>query len=84
MMAYKLGTIMGHIGHAAPETEPWAILKVLRIDVDLAKKSIHKLYFEQQPSEDGQYETYHDVFFVPNDTKHGSLFAMKYGTKVNE
>ena len=83
-MIYKLGTVMGHIGHAPPETEPWSILSTLNIDVTLAKRAVHKLYFEQQPSEDGQFETYHTVFFVPNNTKHGSLFAMKYGTKIND
>lgn len=46
-MIYKLGTVMGHIGHAAPETERWAILKVLGIDVELAKKAVHELYFEE-------------------------------------
>jgi hypothetical protein len=75
---------MGHIGHAPPETEPWAILNTLGIDVELAKQAVHKLYFEQQSSAEGQFEIYHEVFFIPNDTKHGSLFAMKYGTKVNE
>ena len=83
-MVYKLGTIMGHIGHAPPETERWGILNTLDIDVELAKRAVHKLYFEQQPSAEGQFEIYHDVFFIPNETKHGSLFAMKYGTKVNE
>lgn len=83
-LVYKLGTVMGHIGHASPETERWAILTVLGIDVDLAERAVHKLYFEQQPVEDGQFEIYHDVFFIPNDTKHGSLFAMKYGTKIDE
>lgn len=82
-MIYKLGTIMGHIGHAAPETERWAILKVLGIDVELAKRAIHKLYFEEFTVAQLSYETYHNVFFIPNDTKHGSLFAMKYGTLVN-
>jgi hypothetical protein len=84
MMVYKLGTIMGHIGHAPPETERWAILKGLGIDVELAKHAVHKLYFEQQPSAEGQFEIYHTVFFIPNETKHGSLFAMKYGTKIDE
>jgi hypothetical protein len=83
-MAYKLGTVMGHIGHAPPETERWAILKTLGIDVELAKKAVHKFYFEETHHDPALYETYHDVFFIPNDTKHGSLFAMKYGTKLNE
>ena len=83
-MAYKLGTIMGHVGHAPPETERWAILNTLGIDVELAKKAVQKLYFDQQPSAEGQLEIYHDVFFIPNETKHGSLFVMKYGTLVNE
>jgi hypothetical protein len=82
---------MGQIGHAPPEAEPWSILDTLGIDVALAKRAIHKLYFEEAdvvrptwyPKEEA-YETYHDVFFIPNDTKHGSLFAMKYGTKINE
>jgi hypothetical protein len=81
-MAYKLGTIMGHIGHAPPETEPWAILKTLGIDVELAKKAVHKLYFEELTTMTA--ETYHAVFFIPNETKHGSLFAIKYGTKIDE
>ena len=75
---------MGHVGHAPPETEPWAILKTLGIDVALAKRAVHKLYFEQQPSAEGQFEIYHEVFFIPNETKHGSLFAMKYGTRLSE
>jgi hypothetical protein len=83
-MIYKLGTIMGHYGHAAPETERWAILKSLGIDVELAKRALHKLYFDQQPSAEGQFEIYYDVFFIPNDTKHGSLFAMKYGTLIDD
>ena len=83
-LVYKLGTIMGHIGHAPPETERWTILKTLGIDVELAKRAVHKLYFEQLSSAEGQFEIYHDVFFIPNETKHGSMFAMKYGTKVNE
>lgn len=81
-MIYKLGTVMGHIGHALPETESWSILSTLDIDVDLAKRAVHKLYFEQV-YRNGTFETYHNVFFIPNDTKHGSLFAMKYGTKTN-
>ena len=84
-MIYKLGTVMGHIGHAPPETEPWAILKTLGIDVELAKRAVHKLYFEEAAALDytDGYATYHNVFFIPNDTKHGSLFAMKYGTKTD-
>ena len=83
-MIYKLGTIMGHIGHALPETQKWSILSMLGIDVDLAKRAIHKLYFEEFAVAQPTYETYHNVFFIPNDTKYGSLFAMKYGTKVND
>lgn len=89
-MIYKLGTIMGHIGHAPPEAEPWAICKILGIDPALARKAVQKLYFEEVPVVDSRgkpvpsYETYHDVFFVPNESKHGSLFAMKYGTKIDE
>lgn len=83
MMIYKLGRIMGHIGHATPETERWSILSVLGIDVDLAKRAVHKLYFEEVRHNPVTFETYHDVFFIPNDTKHGSLFAMKYGTKID-
>jgi hypothetical protein len=83
-MAYKLGTVMGHVGHAPPETECWAILNTLGIDVGLAKQAVHKLYFEEVHYDPASYEIYHTVFFIPNDTKHGSLFAMKYGTKVNE
>jgi hypothetical protein len=74
---------MGHIGHAAPESEPWVILKTLGIDVALAKRAVHKLYFEEAIGA-AAFETYHDVFFVPNDTKHGSMFAMKYGTLVDD
>ncbi len=89
-MIYNLGRIMGHIGHAAPEAEPWAILKTLGIDVELAKKAVQKLYLEPVTVVDKfgrsvpSYETYHDVFFIPNKTKHGTAFAMKYGTKINE
>lgn len=83
-MIYKLGTVMGHIGHAPPEPERWALLKTLGIDVDLAKRAVHKLYFEETLQNKATFETYHDVFFIPNDTKHGSLFAMKYGTKIDE
>ena len=77
---------MGHIGHAPPETEPWAILRTMGIDVELAKRAMHKLYFEEATVLDWSdgYATYHDVFFIPNDTKHGSMFAMKYGTKTDE
>jgi hypothetical protein len=84
-MIYKLGRIMGHIGHAPPETERWSILRTMGIDVELAKKAIHKLYFEELnvlDYSDG-YAVYHDVFFIPNETKHGSMFAMKYGTMSN-
>lgn len=81
-MIYKLGTVMGHIGHTAPETESWAILKTLGIDVELAKRAVHKLYFEEFEVAQPSYETYHTVFFIPNETKHGSLFAMKYGDLV--
>lgn len=80
-MIYKLGTIMGHIGHAPPEAEPWSSLKTLGIDVELAKRAVHKLYFEEACGA-AKFATYHDVFFVPNDTKHGSMFAMKYGTLI--
>lgn len=83
-MIYKLGTVMGHIGHAPPETEPWSILSTLDIDVALAKRAVHKLYFEETLGYEATFETYHDVFFIPNDTKHGSLFAMKYGTKIDD
>jgi hypothetical protein len=83
-MAYKLGTVMGHLGHAPPEAEPWAILNILGIDVALAKRAVHKLYFEEVHYDPASYEIYHNVFFVPNETKHGSLFAVKYGNKVNE
>lgn len=88
---YNLGTVMGHIGCAPPETERWIILSTLGIDVELARQAVHKLYFEEvavdRPSwypKEESYETYHDVFFIPNDTKHGSIFSMKYGTKVDE
>lgn len=83
-MIYKLGTVMGHLGHAPPEAEPWAMLKTLEIDVALAKRAVQKLYFEEIHYEPASYETYHTVFFIPNDTKHGTMFAMKYGTKINE
>lgn len=82
-MIYKLGTVMGHIGHAPPETERWSILSMLGIDVDLAKRAVHKLYFEETLHNTATFETYHDVFFIPNETKHGSLFAVKYGTKTD-
>ena len=82
-MVYKLGTVMGHIGHAPPEVEKWRILSTLGIDVALAKRAVHKLYFEEPRHNPVSYETYHDVFFIPNDTKHGTLFAMKYGTKID-
>ena len=75
---------MGHIGHPPPETERWAILKSLGIDVELAKRAVHKLYFEEALGYVDGFATYHDVFFIPNDTKHGSLFAMKYGTKSDD
>ena len=83
-MIYKLGTVMGHVGHAVPETRRWEILKVLGIDVELAKKAVHKLYFEEFKVAQPSYETYHTVFFIPNDTKHGTAFAMKYGTMIDE
>lgn len=88
-MIYKLGTIMGHIGHAPPESSPFAAIAVLGIDTALVRKAVKKLYFEEVPVVDSRgkpvpsYETYHDVFFVPNDTKYGSVFAMKYGTLIN-
>jgi chemotaxis protein CheY-P-specific phosphatase CheC len=81
---YKLGTVMGHIGHAPPETERWSILKVMNIDVDLARKALHKLYFEEVHYDSSLYEICHDVYFIPNDTKYGSLFAMKYGTLIDD
>ena len=76
---------MGHIGHVPPETERWSILRTMGIDVELAKKAVHKLYFEEAKVLDYSdgYATYHDVFFIPNETKHGSMFAMKYGTMSN-
>jgi hypothetical protein len=89
-MIYKLGTIMGHIGHPPPESSPFAAIAVLGIDVALVRKAVQKLYFEEVPVVDSRgkpvpsYETYHDVFFVPNETKHGSIFAMKYGTKIDD
>lgn len=89
-MTYKLGRIMGHIGHAPPESNPFESLHILGIDVPLAKKALQKLYFKPIPVVDKfgsiieSYETYHDVYFVPNDTKHGSLFALKYGLLKNE
>lgn len=81
---YKLGTVVGHVGHAPPEVEKWNILSTLGIDVAFAKKAVHKLYFEEFTLAQPSYETYHTVFFIPNDTKHGSLFAMKYGTMIDE
>lgn len=83
-MIYKLGTVIGHIGHVPPETERWAILKVLGIDVELAKKAVHKLYFEEFKVAHTSYETYYNVCFIPNETEHGSVFAMKYGTMIYE
>jgi hypothetical protein len=83
-MAYKLGTVMGHVGHAPPETECWAILKMLGVDVALAKRAVHKLYFETKITPGINYDMHHDVFFIPNDTKHGTAFAIKYGTKIDE
>ncbi len=89
-MIYKLGRIMGHIGHPPPESSPFAAIAVLGIDTALARKAVEKLYFEEVPVVDiygrpvSSYETYHNVFFVPNETKHGSIFSMKYGTLVHE
>lgn len=89
-MIYKLGTVMGHIGHAPPESSPFAAVAALGIDTALVRKAVQKLYFEEVPVVDSRgkpvpsYETYHNVFFIPNETKYGSLFAMKYGTKINE
>ncbi len=89
-MIYKLGRIMGHIGHPPPESSPFAAVAVLGIDTALARKAVQKLYFEEVPVVDkfgravDSYETYHNVFFVPNNTKYGSIFAMKYGTLVND
>lgn len=74
---------MGHIGHAPPETERWSILKVLNIDVELAQKALHKLYFEEF-GDHTDFAVYHNVFFIPNDTAHGSLFAIKYGNLYYE
>ena len=81
---------MGHIGHPPPESSPFAAIAVLGIDGVLARKAVEKLYFEEVLVEDifgkpiPSYEIYHNVFFVPNETKHGSIFAMKYGTLVHE
>ena len=89
-MIYKLGRIMGHIGHPPPESSPFAAIAVLGIDAALARKAVRKLYFEEVPVVDSfgkpipSYETYHNVFFVPNETKHGNIFAMKYGTLVDD
>ena len=83
-MIYKLGTAMSHIGHAPPEAEPWVVLHCLGIDVELAKRAVHKLYFEFVRNGPDGYSVYHDVFFIPNDTKHGTAFAMKYGTMTDE
>lgn len=88
--SYKLGTIMGHIGHPPPESSPFEALQTLGIDVSLARKAVEKLYFEPLIVVDKfgrsvpSFETYHDVYFVPKETKYGSLFSMKYGTKNNE
>lgn len=81
---------MGHIGHAPPEASPFEAITVLGIDTNLARKAVKKLYFEPVTVVDKfgrsvpSYETYHDAYFIPNDTKHGSVFAMKYGTKIDE
>lgn len=76
---------MGHIGHAPFEVERcWSILSTLGIDVGLAKRAVQKLYFEEFKVAYPSYKTYYNVFFIPNETKHGSLFAMKYGTRANE
>lgn len=84
-MMYKLGTVMGHIGHAPPETMRWEILKSLGIDVELAKRAVHKLYFEESIIvKKSFYEINHDVFFIPNNTKYGTLFSLKYRDKINE
>ena len=89
-MIYKLGRIMGHIGHPPPESSPFAAIAVLGIDTALARKAVEKLYFEEVPVVDSRgkpipsYETYHNVFFVPNKTKYGSIFAMKYGTLIDD
>jgi hypothetical protein len=88
-MIYKLGRIMGHIGHPPPESSPFAAIAVLGIDAALARKAVEKLYFEEVPVVDSfgkpllSYEIYHNVFFVTNNTKYGSIFAMKYGTKID-
>lgn len=74
---------MGHIGHAPPEVERWSILSTLGIDAELAKRAVHKLYFEEFIVAQPSYEIYHTVFFIPNDTKYGTLFAIKYGNLVN-
>jgi len=87
---YRLGTVMGHIGHPPPESSPFAAIAVLGIDTTLARKAVQKLYFEEVPVVNkfglavDSYETYHNVFFVPNETKHGSIFAMKYGTLIDD
>ena len=81
---------MGHIVHPPPESSPFAAIAVLGIDTGLLRKAVEKLYFEEVPVVDSygrpvaSYEIYHNVFFVPNKTKYGSIFAMKYGTKINE
>lgn len=81
---------MGHIGHPPLESSPFEAVAVLGIDTALARKAVQKLYFEPVTVVDKfgrsvpSYETYHNVFFIPNETKHGTAFAMKYGTKINE
>lgn len=77
---------MSHIGHPPPEAEPWSCLEALGIDVELAKKAVHKLYFEfvKYTRSIDDFSEHYDVFFIPNDTKNGSLFTIKYGTKINE
>lgn len=84
-MTIKLGTVISHIGQPPPELEKWSILQTMGIDVELAKKAAYKIYFEQtEGGYDENFSSYHDVYFVVNNTKYGHLFAIKYGAKKYE
>ena len=82
-MTIKLGTVLTHIGQPPPEADPLAALSILGIDTELARKAAYKIYFEVA-DDDQRFEVAHDVFFIVNNTKYGTLFAIKYGVKKNE
>jgi len=70
---------MQHVGLEPPEADWVAILRTLGVDADLAKKAARKVYFEE--TEFKEYCHHYDVFFIPNNTKYGDVFAIKYGVK---